>query len=71
MEANRQGVFISDLRLNKFANKRAIRHLLEIPVSVYPVDQWEKAISYLTGYKCTFTDENQIKSHLRGVLTFT
>ncbi len=69
MEASRQGILISDLRLDIFAKIQALQHMFEIPENVYPIEQWVKTLSYLTGRKRNFPDVRRAKKYIYELLT--
>ena len=51
--ANRLDIFISDLRLG--FTQPALSLLLEVENCLFPVEEWNRALTYLTGRPCAFS----------------
>lgn len=64
--AGQLGVFISDLRL--CCPLLALFKLLEIDDNLFPVKEWNEALSYITRDSCSFMDVPEAKEFTRKLI---
>lgn len=64
--AERLGVFISDLRLG--FTQPALFVLLEIENRRFPVEEWNRALTYLTGRPCAFSYVIEAKKFAQSLI---
>lgn len=64
--ADRLGVFISDLRF--VFTLFALSLLLEIENYRFPVEEWNRALTYLTGRPCAFSDVPEAKKYTQSLI---
>ena len=62
--AQRQGCFISDLRLNPILRRAAFYDLCSLWGGLCPLKEWEEAVHYLTGSGMEFESIDDIKRFL-------
>lgn len=64
MAAERQGIFISDMRYVPAYNKRALNFLSKLKMEDYPLPVWEDALGYLANKAIRFPDYVSIKHYI-------
>lgn len=64
--ANRLDVFISDLRLG--FTQSALSLLLEVENCLFPVEEWNRVLTYLTGRPCAFSYVIEAKKFTQSLI---
>lgn len=60
--------FISDLRLDPFLRREALRQLMEHGESDFSARQWQEAVNYLTGSDLRFKNSAEAKRYVERYL---
>lgn len=66
--AERQGCYISDLRLDPRLRRAALADLRAVWSGIAPLDEWRVTVRYLTGCGRRFEHIGEIKAYLAAYL---
>ncbi len=66
--ANRQGIFISDMKFFPEYRRRAIQYLATLKAEDYPLRVWQDTLGYLANSDLHFGNYDDIRCYLIGEL---
>lgn len=66
--AQKQGCFVSDLRLNPVNRRKALADLLLLDDSAFRLKEWKETVYYLTRTTRIFDDVSLVKRYIRMYL---